>query len=335
MSGEPAGVDRAKVRFSLRFDFRNPAFAGVHMADRYAAALDMAQWADENGCANIVVSEHHGAKDGYLPSPAVMLAAMAARTRSIRFSIGALIAPFHDPLRIAEDLCVLDNLARGRLDIVVAGGYAHEEFEMFGIELRERPKRVTETVETLRAAFSGQPFSYRGRNVQVTPPSNRPGRPLVLMGGASEPAARRAARIGDGFVPSTPDVWEFYRDEVIALGRADPGPCPFPIVKVTALADDAEAGWRELASYFLYETNAYGQWQAQDDISSPYRTRSGTEELRAAGNYEVLSPDALIAQLRAMPIASVSFHPMCGGIPPAKAWESLKLFEREVLPAFR
>src|SRR6185503_1850847 len=99
--------------FGLRFDFRNPALADTATADRYAAALDMAQWADGLGATLITVSEHHGSPDGYLPSPIPMLSAMAARTKNVRFMIAALIAPFHDPLRLAEDLAVLDNLSNG------------------------------------------------------------------------------------------------------------------------------------------------------------------------------------------------------------------------------
>ncbi len=96
--------------FGLRFDFRNPELAGTAMADRYAAALDMAAWADDLGCVSIAVSEHHSSPDGYLPSPVPMLAAMSARTSSVRFTIAALIAPFHHPLRLAEDLIVLDMM---------------------------------------------------------------------------------------------------------------------------------------------------------------------------------------------------------------------------------
>ena len=84
------------------------------MADRYAAALDMAAWADRFGCVNITVSEHHGSPDGYLPSPIPMLAAMVARTKDVRFLVGALIAPFHDPLQLAEEMCVLDHLSTCR-----------------------------------------------------------------------------------------------------------------------------------------------------------------------------------------------------------------------------
>src|SRR5438445_10866889 len=137
--------------FGLRFDFRNPEIAGTAMVDRFAAALDMAEWADRLGCANIVLSEHHGSPDGYLPSPLPRAAAMAARTVNVRFLIAALIAPFHDPLRLAEDIVVLDILSSGRVDLVVAGGYVHEEFAMFNVPMNQRASRVAELVTTLKA----------------------------------------------------------------------------------------------------------------------------------------------------------------------------------------
>src|SRR5580700_9504700 len=157
------------MHFGLRFDFRNPDIARTTMADRYAAALDMVEWAEALGCTTVGVSEHHGSPDGYLPSPIPMVAAMAARTTNVRFMIAALIAPFHDPLRLAEDMIVLDILSRGRVDLIVAGGYVHEEFEMFGVAMSERGKRVTETVTILKAAFSGEPFEYHGRTLHLTP----------------------------------------------------------------------------------------------------------------------------------------------------------------------
>jgi alkanesulfonate monooxygenase SsuD/methylene tetrahydromethanopterin reductase-like flavin-dependent oxidoreductase (luciferase family) len=320
--------------FGLRFDFRNPDFAGTTAADRYAAALDMAEWADRLGCVSIAISEHHGSPDGYLPSPVPMLGAMAARTTNVRFMIAALIAPFYEPLRIAEDLVVLDHLSKGRVDLIVAGGYVHEEFAMFGVPMKERAKRVTELVTTLKAAFTGEPFEFRGRTVQVTPAPYRPGGPSISLGGSSEPAARRAARIADGFLPSVPEVWEFYRDEVQLLGRPDPGPSPIGDNQTIALAEDPEKGWEQMAPFFLHETNAYGAWQAQDDVASPYRTVADTDELRETGKYRVLSPDQLVEELRAAPFPFAMLHPMCGGMPVDLAWSSLRLLENEVLPAF-
>jgi alkanesulfonate monooxygenase SsuD/methylene tetrahydromethanopterin reductase-like flavin-dependent oxidoreductase (luciferase family) len=323
------------VMFGLRFDFRNPAVAGTTMADRYSAALDIAEWADGLGCARIAVSEHHGSPDGYLPSPVPMLAAMAARTINVRFLIAALIAPFHDPLRLAEDLITLDILSAGRVDLIVAGGYVHEEFAMFDVPMHERGPRVTEAVTTLKAAFRGDPFEYRGRTVHVTPAPFRPGGPSISLGGSSEAAARRAARIADGFIASVPEVWEFYRDEVQLLGRPDPGPSPISPNRVVALATDPDEGWERMAPYFLHETNAYGTWQAQDDLAAPFHSISDADHLRATGQYCVLTPEQLVAELRAAPFPFVQLHPLCGGIPPELAWSSLELFEKDVLPACR
>jgi alkanesulfonate monooxygenase SsuD/methylene tetrahydromethanopterin reductase-like flavin-dependent oxidoreductase (luciferase family) len=319
--------------FGLRFDLRNPEIAGTTMAERYSAALDMAQWADGLDCMSITVSEHHGSPDGYLPSPIPMVAAMTARTLRSRFMIAALLAPFYDPLRLAEDLAVLDNLSNGRVDVIVAAGYVPDEFAMFDVPMRARASRVTETVHTLRAAFTGEPFEYRGRTVRITPKPERPGGPAILLGGSSEKAARRAARIADGFVPSLPEVWDFYRDELRILGRPDPGPSPTGGTQVVAFAKDAEQGWEEMAPFFLHETNAYGAWQAQSGLESPYHTVSDVDSLRTTGQYRVVSPEQYIEEQRVSPVPYLMLHPLCGGMPIELAWSSLRLFEHEVLPA--
>jgi len=320
--------------FGLRFDFRNPAIAATSMADRYAAALDMVEWADDIGCVNVTVSEHHGSADGYLPSPIPMLAAMAARTHSTRFMIGALIAPFHDPLRLAEDLLFLDNLSRGRVDVVLAGGYVREEFAMFDVPMSERGRRVTEAVATLKAAFAGEQFEHRGRTVRLTPAPHRAGGPAILLGGSSEAAARRAARIADGFTPSLPEFWEFYRDEVVALGRPDPGPTLQRDNTTVFLADDPDEAWRHMSPFFMHEMNAYGAWQAQDGVATQYRTIDDADELWATGQYRVITPEQMIDELRALPMPFHMFHPMCGGMPIDMTWSSMRLFADRVLPAF-
>ena len=320
--------------FGLRFDFRNPDLGGVTTADRYAAALEMVEWADRLGCMTVAVSEHHGSDDGYIPSPLVMLSAMAARTTNVRFMVAALITSFYDPLRLAEDLVVLDNISRGRVDLVLGSGYVPSEFEMYGVPSSERAARLKETLQTLQAAFTGEPFEYRGRTVRVTPAPDRAGGPGLMLGGSSEVAARRAARLGAGFIPVSAEVWEFYRDEVQQLGGADPGESIVGENYVVALWDDVDRGWEQLGPYFLHDTNAYGAWQQESNAHAPFHVATDIDELRARGTHKIVTPDEFIVEMKAAPFPFQIFHPMCGGIPPELAWQSLKLYEHEVLPAF-
>jgi alkanesulfonate monooxygenase SsuD/methylene tetrahydromethanopterin reductase-like flavin-dependent oxidoreductase (luciferase family) len=321
--------------FGLRFDLRNPEFAGTSMADRYAAAIDMAEWADELGFVIVVLSEHHGSDDGYLPSPLAMAAAIAARTEQARIRVAAIVAPFHDPLRLAEDIAVVDLVSGGRLDVVLAAGYVPGEFEMFGCDVSERVRRTTEVVTTLRQAWTGEPFEYRGRTVQVRPAPAQPGGPQIVLGGSGPKAARRAARIADDFMPSDGALWEVYREEVIAQGRPDPGPYVGGDTSAFHLAHDVERAWKEYAPFAMHEVNAYGAWMASAGIGAEggYEAIADADALRATGQYRVVTPDDLAEEIRAKgEFGFTLFHPMVGGVPPDMAWESLRLFEREVLP---
>jgi alkanesulfonate monooxygenase SsuD/methylene tetrahydromethanopterin reductase-like flavin-dependent oxidoreductase (luciferase family) len=322
------------VRFSIFFNFQNPAFSEVQMVDRYAAAIEMAEWADNLGAFWIGLPEHHGSSDGILPSPLAVVAAMAARTNTVRFNIAAMVAAFHDPLRLAEDIAVVDQITRGRLDFVIAGGYARKEFDMFGVEMRERPMRITEVVTTLKKAFTGEPFEFRGRIVRITPTPYQPGGPAIVMGGNSEAAARRAARIGDGFMPAQPGFWEFYTDELKRLGKPDPGPpSPGDVSNNVTLAEDPDAAWEQLAPYFLHEMNTQIA-RYFDGVPGGYTAITDHDALRETGMCRVLTPDQFVEELQVAPDSLVMFNPMCGGIPPELGWESLRLFERDVLPNF-
>ena len=323
----------------MRFDFRNPASAGTTMTERYRAGIEMAEWADRLGFVSLVLSEHHGSPDGYLPSPLVMAGAIAARTTRIRLMISAVVAPLHDPLRLAEDAAVVDLISGGRLDLTLANGYVAAEFAMFDVPMDQRPRRVRRAVETLQAAWTGEPFDHDGRPATVTPApergSSNGGRagPAISLGGSTDGAAKRAARIADGFTPSMPEVWEPYRAERIALGHPDPGPYFGVAVGNFHLAADVEQGWSEVGQYFLHETNAYGRWMADAGLDGMYHLADDVDDVRAQGMYRVLTPDQLLAEMEAAgPWAFVLLHPLLGGIPPETGWRSLGLFEQDVLP---
>lgn len=321
--------------FALRFDFRNPAFADASMADRFTAALDMAEWADRLGFASIVLSEHHGSDDGYLPAPLPLAAAVAARTRDIAVTISAIPAPLHDPVRLAEEIAVVDLISRGRVSAVLVNGYVQDEFDMAGVTTKDRVRLTTETVRTLREAWTGKPFEFRGRSVRVTPTPFREGGPSIVLGGSVEAAARRAARIADGFMPSNPQIWEFYRDELARLGKPDPGPYFGTGTAFVHLSDDPERDWARILPFAMHEANAYGTNMAAAGTEGigGYSTEHDADRLRESGQYRVVTPEDFVAELAAAgPYGFALFHPMMGGIPPELAWESLRLFETRVLP---
>lgn len=317
--------------YALRFDFRNPSFSAVSMADRYAAALDMAVWADERGFQRVILSEHHGMEDGFISSPLTMAAAIAARTEQIEVQVAAIVAATHNPIRLAEDIVALDLISRGRVQVVIVNGYVERELAMFGESMSNRVKRTTETVRFLRQAFSGQEFDFNGRPVRITPTPYTAGGPKIMLGGATEPASRRAARIGDGFQPSTPECWEFYRDEMIKIGKPDPGPYDGGDVSFFHLSTDVERDWQRVRPHVVHESTEYARFgTVAGDQAMP-----DPEQLRDWGMYSVLTPDEVAARLTEQgESAFLMFHPMMGGIPPALAWESLSLFEKEVLPHF-
>ena len=321
------------VYLAIRYDLRNPAFANTSTADRYGACLEQCEWADRLGFDSVTLSEHHGVDDGYLPSLFAMAAAIAARTTNIRIRLGAVIAPLHDPLRLAEDAAVLDNISRGRLDLVLANGYVPSEFTAFGVSMRDRARLVTEAVATLRSAWTGDPFEFRGRTARVTPrPFQSPG-PAIHLGGATEAAARRAARIADGFMPTEPHVFEFYRNELVKLGKPDPGPMGPGAPMYTHVTNDIESTWTAVAPHALHEMNAYGAWAAESGTATGYVQISEIAALRAMGLYQVVTPDACVEFVRASGMAML--HPMMGGVTPELSWENLRLFEHEVLPRIR
>ena len=315
---------------TMRFDMRVPAFAGAR-SRYYQAALDMAEYADRNGFNAFSISEHHGSADGYLPSPIVLAAGIAARTRQMTIMLGAMVVPLHDPLRLAEDLAVLDQLSNGRVILVAAGGYVASEYAMFDKDMSKRGAAVGEIIETLRKAWTGQPFEYRGRTVLVTPPPAQAHLP-IHMGGSVPAAAKRAGRLADGFMTHNAELYQIYADEARAHGK---NPMPFhqPGPGFVHIAEDPESAWKKIAPHALHEMNAYGKWASQGVTDSIYHEVKSIEELKASGGYAVVTPDECIAL--AKKFGSILLHPLMGGLDPELSWKSLELYVEKVLPAFR
>jgi len=317
----------------IRYDLRVPPFGSASHAELYAACLDQCTWADRNGLDMVVLSEHHGVDDGYLPAPVTLAAAIAGRTRSIRISIAALLVPLHDPIRLAEQLAVLDLLSDSRVSLVAGLGYRQEEFEMAGVERKRRGKLLEEAVETMRRAWSGEPFEWRGRTVRVTPKPRS--QPMILVGGSTDIAARRAARLRAGFFPAIgdPHLAEVYEAECERLGfrggfvslPSGPG--------FVHVSEDSERDWKRIAPHALYDAQTYAAWQTPDQRSQVHVDAKAIEDIRTSGVYRVVTPDECVAL--AQETGRVILHPLMGGLSPEIGWEGLKLFESKVLPRLR
>lgn len=321
----------------MRFDMRNPQ-PGTPKSALYEAAMEMAAWADQAGFDFVEVSEHHGSEDGYLPSPVVLAAAFAARTKNIRIRLTMITLPFNHPLRIAEDIAVLDIISNGRIQAGFAGGYVPHEFTMFGVERRQRGRIVEQSVDAIKRAWTGEPFDFEGRRVCVRPTPVQQPHPPIWLGGSSPAAARRAARIADHFYTTERSLHDLYRQAVIDLGRSDPGPwrdigSGFFLVTV-----DPEAEARRMAPFILHECNSYGRWAASEGGRAQFQYREQTDvaPLLASGLYPILRPDEALAEIeRRGPSGAVSLHPLIAGLPPEAGWEQIRCFEKHVMPYLR
>ena len=318
----------------LRFDMRNPAI-GADRETLYRAAIDMAAWADEQGLYGVQFSEHHASEDGYLPSPIVLAAAMAARTRRIRLRLALILLPFNNPLKIAEDLAVLDIVSGGRVEVVVGAGHVPAEFEMFGVDPAQRAHLMEEGVAALEAAWRGEPFTWQGRRALVRPRPLQQPRPPLWMGGSTPAAARRAARLGDYFYTENRELYGHFEAERERLGLA---PVPFRDLGTgfMAVSPDPEAEWQRMAPFILHECNSYGRWSASAATNSQYAEVTDASALRASGLYPIMRPQEAVDYIRARgPGAQLLLHPLISGMAPHIGWEQLHCFAEQVLPHVR
>jgi alkanesulfonate monooxygenase SsuD/methylene tetrahydromethanopterin reductase-like flavin-dependent oxidoreductase (luciferase family) len=326
-------TEQQYVSLSLRYDLRAPDF-GPPAEELYRAALEQCTWAEDHGFDMVALTEHHGSDDGYCPSPLIMAAAVCGRTTTLRVMIAALILPLYDPVRLAEDLAVLDLASGGRVDLVIGAGYRAEEMAMYGRDMADRAALIEEGIPFLRAAWSGEEVEYRGRRFRVTPRPLRPTGPALLMGGSTKGAARRAARLGDYFIPVDLSVWPAYEEACRELGKEAGPPPPMDGPLFLHVAEDPEAAWAKIAPHALHESNSYGAWEAarNDDVAR-YKPAADADALLAQGNYVVATPDECVELARKN--GALRLHPLMGGLPPELAWESLELVASQVIPQLR
>ncbi|MGD1220374.1 LLM class flavin-dependent oxidoreductase [Streptomyces krungchingensis] len=314
----------------VRFNLVEPDATPASLSARYKAAVEMAAYADDRGITTVQTEEHHGVANNWLPSPFAFAGAVFGATRHIAVTVSAVIGPLHDPLRLAEDVAVLDLLSGGRLVTVAGIGYRPEEYAQFDVDWKRRGRLQDELLETVLKAWSGEEFSYRGRTVQVTPRPFSDPHPLLLVGGSSKAAARRAARLGLPFFPSAhlPELEAYYKERLTEYGTEGWTMMPAAETPLLHVSEDPDRTWAEHGRHFLHEARTYASWQSGDIRSAVKSAATTVDELRAEGVYRVLTPDACVA----LGLDNYVLHPLSGGMPVDEGWRSLHLFCENVLP---
>lgn len=254
------------LRVGVSYDFRNPPDSGRTDRELYAEVLDQVRWLDQIGADLVWFTEHHFVDDGYLPSWVPVAGAMAAVTSHVRFGTDICLAPFNHPVRLAEDLAVLDNLSDGRVEIGLGMGYAPHEFRGFGIPVSRRVSLMNESIEILQHCFTGETFSYSGKrfnlsDVRITPGYVQAGGPPLWTAAMSRAGALRAAHYQTNFLPQGLRA-EAYEPWVAAHREAGRPRSDYRvgIIRSILVTDDRSADWPVVRAAEKYRMELYNRF---------------------------------------------------------------------------
>jgi probable F420-dependent oxidoreductase len=326
-----------------------PDGSGRTVAQEYGDYLALAETVEASGLDGVWVSEHHFAGDNYLPSLLPLLGAFAAVTEKVDLGTGVVLAPFHDPIRLAEDFAVVDQLSNGRVICGLGIGWREEEFRAFGIDVSSRTGRLNEIVEILRKAWTGDYFDHHGKYysyeaVKVTP---APARPIpIFIGGFADAAVKRAGRIGDGYISSRAEpsrVKETF--DMAAAARKKAGKDGEPMAGLlhnAFVTDDPDGDWQMVRDGIAHQLGVYVGWRVDTDIKGkPLEVMPPDDEtIRKTTAYG--TPADVVAKLG--PIVDIlKDHPESHlvvrlhypGMDREPAKRAIEMFAREVAPQLR
>lgn len=318
--------------------------------------------AEELGFDGCWLAEHHFSNYGIVGHLPTMAAALAEATRTIRIGLAVAVLPFAHPLRLAEELALVDVLSNGRLDVGVGRGYQPQEFQHFGVPFEEASARFTETLEVMELAWTKEQFSYQGRfyqfdDVSIFPRPLQQPHPPVLHAAVSSSTFERSGRLGHPILTSpnfTPI--EIVRDNFATYRRAltesgyDPAGYDYPMLQQVYVAEDAEEAKRFPREYamFFYETLSrllpnVDHNSIPVDYNEYGRMQHNIERLR----YEYLlehginvgTPEQVVERIKILQQeAGVNYYIgwfNFGAMPDDRVRRSMELFASEVMPAFQ
>src|ERR1700710_930623 len=182
----------------LRFNFASPQGDPHRQGELIRAALDLAQWGESRGIITVSVDEHHVTGHGWSCNPIMAASMFLARTSTLIASVDCALGPLWNPVRLAEDIALIDNMSRGRLHTTVGLGYRTVEYDALGADFDQRGRLMDNLIERMRG----------GPNRASYPPPPPP----LYIGGGARVSARRAARfrLPLSLADHLPDVADHY-----------------------------------------------------------------------------------------------------------------------------
>jgi alkanesulfonate monooxygenase SsuD/methylene tetrahydromethanopterin reductase-like flavin-dependent oxidoreductase (luciferase family) len=325
------------------FPDRNPPFAVF-----FQEILEQVELAEELGWECFWFTEHHFLLyGGPVPNPAVMMAAAAARTRRIRLGSAISILPLHHPLRVAEDYAMVDVVSGGRLEFGIGLGNTALDFQVYGVPREESRPRLHEAAEVILKAWTNDSFCHEGRfwrfeEVAVYPPPVQRPHPPVWVAGHSPESLGWAGRHGFNIMMvAHPFPPEFYRPGLAAWcdGLAEAGLAPgerHRKLHVRVWIDEHAERTREVAEAAILRYDEIAQVGRDRRLS--HADGYDWDGMLARGRNVYGNPEQCVRALENSlkyyepDILSTTFN--FGGLPHEAIKKAMRLFAREVMPAF-
>src|SRR5438034_693680 len=321
----------------------------------YSRGVEVAQAAEALGFRNVWLAEHHFSTYGYRSRPAQLATFIAAKTTRLRVGTAVIVVPLHHPLVIAEEIATLDQLAGGRVDIGLGRGYQHYGVERLGLELDSARSRWEESVDVILKAFRSEPFSYEGKlftipETSVFPqPLQKPHPPIWVTAQSPESIEVTVRRgfnlLSGGFGVSVDRLRDFRKVLDKHLAAAPPESSIRVGVQRAVYVTDSEADARAAAEQARWNMrvtlslrNGYERVEQGKAIPVPPPNEPSTDDLLE--KFSVIgTPDTCIRQIRRLHEAMRMDHFNCsfwfGDLTQAQVLRSMRMFAREVMPAFR
>jgi alkanesulfonate monooxygenase SsuD/methylene tetrahydromethanopterin reductase-like flavin-dependent oxidoreductase (luciferase family) len=326
---------------------------GRKLVDLYRDHLEEAVLAEELGFDCVWASEHHFSPDAWNPSPFTFLAAVAARTERVRLGTYVLLLPLHNPVRVAEDVAVLDNISGGRVDLGVGVGSSPAECRTFGIPVENRLGRTFEALRIIERCFTGEKFSHEGKyyafpDVHLTTiPVQRPG-PPILVAAMGEQSVAWTARRGYGMAAGAGRGHDNYLAALRANGH-DPASRPIasvPLrVHVAATREEAwdavEAGLHQVLYFYRTHGNPAAGSRGAEPLGAlpPVGQFRDVPDIGHGGQpFAVGTPDEVMRALepyRGRQLTHLSLNLHQPGQDSQTVRRSMRLFTDHLMPALK